>query len=65
MSSSVAPADTALKLLDKPTEKERKLLGAWRYSDGTITLHKDHSSFSGERNDDRFHVLIQKKARPL
>ena len=39
------PADTAFKLLERPTEKETNLLGAWKYKDGAITVHKDHSSF--------------------
>lgn len=39
------PADTALKLLEHPSEQEGNLLGAWKYKDGTITVHKDHSSF--------------------
>lgn len=39
------PADTAFKLLETPTEQEGKLLGAWKYKDGTIVVHKDHSSF--------------------
>lgn len=39
------PADTALKMIENPTEQEVKLLGAWKYKDGTIVVHKDHSSF--------------------
>ncbi len=39
------PADTALALLEKPTAMESKLLGAWKYKDGTIVVHRDHSAF--------------------
>jgi len=38
-------ADMALELLEKPTEKEERLLGAWKYTEGKITVHTDHSSF--------------------
>lgn len=39
------PADTALALIANPSEDEHRLLGAWRYRDGTVTVHRDHSSF--------------------
>jgi predicted NAD/FAD-binding protein len=38
-------ADQALRLLEQPTADERRLLGAWRYQDGPIVVHKDRSSF--------------------
>ena len=38
-------ADQALKLLAEPTEKEKRLLGAWKYTKGKITVHTDHSCF--------------------
>jgi predicted NAD/FAD-binding protein len=38
-------ADQALALLAQPTTDEQKLLGAWRYRDGRVCVHKDHSSF--------------------
>ena len=38
-------ADQALKLLEQPTEQERRLLGAWRYNDGPIVVHRDRSCF--------------------
>lgn len=38
-------ADQALALLDKPTRQESELLGAWRYRDGRVCVHQDHSSF--------------------
>ncbi|MBF0497881.1 MAG: hypothetical protein HQK58_15120, partial [Deltaproteobacteria bacterium] len=38
-------ADQALALLQEPTEKERKLLGAWRYTEGRVAVHSDHTYF--------------------
>ncbi len=37
--------DQALGLLARPTELEQKLLGAWRYGDGRVVVHRDHSAF--------------------
>ncbi len=38
-------ADQALALLAEPTDREREVLGAWRYKDGRIVVHTDHSAF--------------------
>lgn len=38
-------ADQALALLADPTRAERKILGAWRYKEGRIVVHKDHARF--------------------
>jgi len=38
-------ADQALNLLETPTNLEREILGIWKYRDGTLTVHKDHSHF--------------------
>jgi predicted NAD/FAD-binding protein len=38
-------ADQALSLLEKPTRKETQLLGVWRYTEGKIIVHSDHSRF--------------------
>jgi uncharacterized protein len=38
-------ADQALRLLENPTPKETKLLGAWRYTEGNVIVHTDHSRF--------------------
>jgi predicted NAD/FAD-binding protein len=37
--------DQALALLARPTGLERELLGAWRYKDGRVVVHRDHSAF--------------------
>lgn len=38
-------ADQALALLGDPTPDEKRLLGRWRYKEGSIVVHKDHSQF--------------------
>ncbi|MBI5211169.1 MAG: FAD-dependent oxidoreductase [Elusimicrobia bacterium] len=37
--------DQALALLAAPTPLEIELLGAWRYKDGRVVVHRDHGSF--------------------
>ncbi len=37
--------DQALTLLAAPTPLEKELLGAWRYKDGRVVVHRDHGSF--------------------
>jgi predicted NAD/FAD-binding protein len=38
-------ADQALALLEDPTDDETRLLGKWKYKEGLMVVHKDHSSF--------------------
>lgn len=38
-------ADQALKLLERPTAKEKAVLGSWKYKEGRVVVHRDHSSF--------------------
>ncbi|MCP4602225.1 MAG: NAD(P)-binding protein [Proteobacteria bacterium] len=38
-------ADQALSLLEKPNEKEKRLLGAWKYKEGLMVVHKDNTHF--------------------
>ncbi len=38
-------ADQALNLLEKPTEKEQRTLGSWKYKEGLMVVHKDSSHF--------------------
>lgn len=38
-------ADQVLELLENPTSEEERLLGPWRYKDGLVVVHRDHSSF--------------------
>ena len=39
------PADQALQLLEEPTAEERRLLGAWKYQDGRVVVHRDDTHF--------------------
>jgi predicted NAD/FAD-binding protein len=39
------PADQALQLLEDPTPDERRLLGAWKYKDGLVVVHRDNAHF--------------------
>jgi predicted NAD/FAD-binding protein len=43
-------ADRALELLEEPTDRERELLGAWKFKDGPIVVHRDWSSFPQREN---------------
>lgn len=38
-------ADQALSLLKEPSSEEQRLLGVWKYKDGRIVVHRDHSAF--------------------
>ena len=38
-------ADQALGLIEQPTPDETRLLGAWRYTEGRIVVHSDHTRF--------------------
>lgn len=38
-------ADQALALLAEPTALERELLSPWRYMEGPLVVHRDHSAF--------------------
>ena len=38
-------ADQALGLIDEPTQDEKRLLGAWKYTEGRIVVHSDHTRF--------------------
>ena len=38
-------ADQALGLIEEPTPEEKRLLGAWRYTEGRVVVHSDHALF--------------------
>ncbi|MCK5798374.1 MAG: hypothetical protein KAI47_14380, partial [Deltaproteobacteria bacterium] len=38
-------ADQAHALLSDATEDERRLLGAWKYKEGRVVVHRDHACF--------------------
>lgn len=56
-------ADQALGLLEDPTGDEKRLLGAWRYTEGTIVVHGDHSSFPKRELMEGYTFLYQNKGR--
>jgi len=39
------PADESLRLLKNPTEKEKKIMGKWKYKKGKVVVHKDTAKF--------------------
>lgn len=43
-------ADQALGILANPTMKEQRLLGVWKYTHNTATLHTDHRVMPPRRN---------------
>ncbi len=56
-------ADQALALLKEPTSEEKRLLGAWKYTEGTIVVHRDHSSFPKRELMEGYTFLYQEKGR--
>lgn len=54
-------ADQALALLEKPTKKEKELLGVWKYKEGKLVIHKDHSSFPSKDLIQAYTFLYSKK----
>ena len=56
-------ADQALALLDQPTDDEKRLLGAWKYTEGTIIVHRDHSHFPKRELMEGYTFLYRKKGR--
>jgi uncharacterized protein len=58
-------ADQALGLLEAPTTAEEKLLGAWKYTEGTIIVHSDHSHFPQKAFMNGYTFLYKEKGRYL
>ena len=56
-------ADQALALLEGPTDDEKRLLGAWRYTEGRIIVHTDHSRFPKQDLMEGYTFLYQAKGR--
>lgn len=54
------PADTAYRMLAAPTDDEHRLLGAWRYKDGRVVLHRDHSAFPPRRLMQAYNFLYRR-----
>jgi uncharacterized protein len=58
-------ADQALDLLEAPTEAEKRLLGAWKYTEGMIVVHSDHSCFPKKEFMNGYTFLYKEKGRCL
>jgi predicted NAD/FAD-binding protein len=56
-------ADQALALLEEPTMAERRLLGAWRYTEGTIVVHSDQARFPKRELMNGYTFLYKEKGR--
>ena len=56
-------ADQALALLETPTVAEKRLLGAWKYTEGTIVVHSDHSHFPKREFMNGYTFLYKEKGR--
>ncbi len=56
-------ADQALHLLEEPTGREKALLGAWKYTEGKVIVHNDHSLFPRQELMEGFTFLYQRKGR--
>jgi predicted NAD/FAD-binding protein len=58
-------ADQALELLESPTAVEEKLLGAWKYTEGRVIVHSDHSHFPKKEFMNGYTFLYREKGRYL
>lgn len=58
-------ADEALNLLEKPTKKENELLGAWKYKEGDVVVHRDYSAFPPRDLIESYTFLYSKKNEKL
>jgi predicted NAD/FAD-binding protein len=56
-------ADQALALLQDPTAEEKRLLGAWKYTEGRIVVHADHSRFPKRELMEGYTFLYQDRGR--
>jgi uncharacterized protein len=58
-------ADQVLDLLEAPTPLERKLLSAWRYKDGRLVVHRDHTAFPKRELMQAYTFLYRRRDRDL
>jgi predicted NAD/FAD-binding protein len=56
-------ADQALRMLDQPTPEEQRLLGAWRYREGRVVVHRDHAQFPKRELMEGYTFLYRKQGR--
>jgi predicted NAD/FAD-binding protein len=53
--------DQALALLEAPTSLERQLLSAWRYREGRLVVHRDHTAFPRRELMQAYTFLYRRK----
>ena len=56
-------ADQALGLIEEPTHDEKRLLGAWRYTEGRIVVHSDHGHFPRRELMEGYTFLYRRAGR--
>jgi len=56
-------ADQALGLIEEPTPDETRLLGAWRYTEGRIVVHSDHTRFPRRELTEGYTFLYRNAGR--
>ncbi len=56
-------ADQALKMLEEPTEDEQRLLGSWKYTEGRVVVHRDHTHFPKRELMEGYTFLYQQQGR--
>ncbi|MBI5310612.1 MAG: FAD-dependent oxidoreductase [Actinobacteria bacterium] len=54
-------ADRTLELLNDPSALERELLAPWRYKDGRLVVHRDHSAFPPDALLQAFTFLYRRR----
>ena len=58
-------ADQALRMLKEPTTEEKRLLGSWKYTEGKVVVHRDHSYFPTRSLMEGYTFLYRKTKRCL
>lgn len=56
-------ADQALRLLGAPADQEKRLLGAWKYTEGKVVVHTDGSQFPKKELMEGYTFLYRNKGR--
>ncbi|MGB7587291.1 MAG: FAD-dependent oxidoreductase, partial [Solirubrobacterales bacterium] len=54
-------ADQVLDLLEAPTRLEQELLSAWRYKNGRLVVHRDHTAFPKRELMQAYTFLYRKR----
>jgi predicted NAD/FAD-binding protein len=56
-------ADQALHLLADPTSDEKRVLGSWKYTEGRVVVHTDHTHFPRKELMEGYTFLYKNKDR--